>query len=169
MRAQRRREQGFSLIEFTLAGIPLMLLLISIIEMSLAMWNYHTLQFAVCEGARYSARHGQGCTYTGNSCSVTVATIANEVTTAGTGLVKSRMALTLTSTAGSISCNPVSTCSSNSTVWPPTGANSIGNSITISATYPAQTGLMFLFMPASGYLKFTALTFSASSTELVLF
>ena len=37
--------------EFTLAGIPVIFLIYSTIQLSTAMWNYHTLAHAVNEGA----------------------------------------------------------------------------------------------------------------------
>ena len=39
----RNRERGTTLLEFTLVGIPLIFLLISTVEISRGMWQYHTL------------------------------------------------------------------------------------------------------------------------------
>jgi hypothetical protein len=74
------------MIEFVFAGIPLILIMVSIVEMALTMWTYETLAFAVREGARYAATKGQGCSYSGNSCGVTVAGIAQKISASGMGL-----------------------------------------------------------------------------------
>jgi hypothetical protein len=50
MRTRKQRQRGSAMIEFTLVGIPMIFLLISIFEISRAMWNYHTLAFAIREG-----------------------------------------------------------------------------------------------------------------------
>ena len=75
------------MIEFTLVGIPMIFLLISIFEISRAMWNYHTLAFAIREATRYAAVHGSGCsTDPHNSCQATVAQVAQRIQDAGIGL-----------------------------------------------------------------------------------
>jgi len=74
------------MIEFVFAGIPLILIMVSIVEMALTMWTYETLAFAVREGARYAATKGQGCSYSGNSCGVTVASITQKISASGMGL-----------------------------------------------------------------------------------
>lgn len=79
MTRAKQREKGGVLIEFTFVGIPLMLAFMSLIEICIAMWSYHTLAYAVRKGARYASTKGQGCTYTGNSCSVTAANILSRL------------------------------------------------------------------------------------------
>ena len=84
---RKQRQRGSAMIEFTLVGIPMIFLLISIFEMSRAMWNYHTLAFAIREGTRYAVVHGSGCsTDPRNSCQATVAQVAQRIQDAGIGL-----------------------------------------------------------------------------------
>jgi len=161
-------EKGGAIVEFIFAGIPLVLMLTSIVQLGRAMWNYHTLSFAVGEGARYAATRGQGCSYTGNSCGVTVADVAQQVAAEGVGLAPGRLNVTLTSTAGSIACNPISSCYSNGATWPPSGANTYGSAISVSGYYPAPP-LLFLFMPATGALNVSAVTLAASSQQIIQF
>jgi len=75
------------MIEFTLVGIPMIFLLISIFEISRAMWNYHTLAFAIREGTRYAAVHGSGCSADPRAtpCQATVAQVAQRIQDAGIG------------------------------------------------------------------------------------
>jgi hypothetical protein len=111
------------MIEFTLVGIPMIFMLVSIFEISRAMWNYHTLAFAVREGTRYAVVHGSGCTSDPlNSCQVTVGQVAQRIQNAGIGLEPSQLNLTFTSSGHSIPCT-LKTCVGIATVWPETPNN----------------------------------------------
>jgi len=169
MRRAGRNEKGSALIEFTLVGIPLLLIFISLIEICIAMWSYHTLAYAVREGARYASTKGQGCTYTGNSCSVTVANVVQQIASTGVGLIPGQLNVTLTSSAGSVTCNPVSDCYSNSATWPPSTANTPGSSISVSGYYPVQTGLVLMFFPSTGVSKLNSVTLPATSQQVIQF
>jgi len=94
--SRRRRQKGNSLIEFTMVGIPLMFVIISTFEMSRAMWTYETLAYAVKEGTRYAAVHGENCAVSPNNCAVKVSDIAGVVQAAGIGLDPGLLQVTLT-------------------------------------------------------------------------
>ncbi|MFL6463344.1 MAG: TadE/TadG family type IV pilus assembly protein [Bryobacteraceae bacterium] len=149
MNAQgRERQRGAVLIEFALTLIPLLMVFFGIIGMALTMWAYNTLSFAVREGARYAASKGQNCNTYGNNCAATVADIAQYIASAGVGLDPSQLNLTLTSAAGTVSCLPLQSCYSNSSIWPPPSANAPGtNYIDLSGSYPTPLGLSLLFLP----------------------
>jgi len=164
----RKNETGATTIEFAFGGVSLLILVVSLVQMSLAMWSYHTLAYAVREGARYASTKGIGCTYTGNSCSVTVSNVAQKIAAAGIGLLPSQLSVTLTSSAGDVSCNPVSNCYSNTTVWPPSSpgsANQVGKPVKLTASYPVRV----LFLPILGSLQTAAPTLQATSQQLILF
>jgi Flp pilus assembly protein TadG len=164
-------EQGSTLIEFLFAGLALMFTLVAAIGMALSMWSYNTLKFAVAEGARYAAVHGANCSIGSNTCGITVATIANQIASSALGLDPGKLNVTLTSSSGSVTCNPLNSCYSNTTTaWPPTGANVAGTSqITVTGTYPAQSGLIVLFMPYTRLLTIQAGNLIASSEQTILF
>ena len=171
MPSAKRGERGSMLIEFTLVGIPLVLILISLFEISIAMWNYHMLAYAVREDARYASTKGQGCTYSGNTCGVTVANVAQQIASAGVGLVPSQLNVTLTSSGGNITCNPLSSCYSNTATWPPNSgtANWPGSVISITGSYPVQTGLVFSYFIHTGLLQLQSVTLPASSQQVIQF
>jgi len=66
----RARRGGQTMLEFTLVGIPIMFVLISIFEISRGMWMYETMAYAVKQGVRYASSHGYNCTKNGNTCTV---------------------------------------------------------------------------------------------------
>jgi len=70
----RQRQRGATTIEMTMAGIPLIFILISIFEISRGMWMYNTASTAVREGLRFASVHGFNCVHNApsvpNSCDV---------------------------------------------------------------------------------------------------
>src|SRR5438105_301282 len=85
-RLSRLRQRGQAIVEFTLIGIPLMFVLISVFEVSRGMWIYHTLAHSVRDGVRYASVHGINCGQNGNTCTVTMRQIAAVIRDAGVGL-----------------------------------------------------------------------------------
>src|SRR5438067_1963065 len=77
----KRRRAGNTLIEFTLLGIPLMFITISIVAVSIDMWEFHNLAYASEATSRYITLHGATCSATTatstNSCTITVGTVAS--------------------------------------------------------------------------------------------
>src|SRR5579863_5373707 len=92
--------RGTAVIEFTLVGIPLIFLTISIIEASIAMWQYHSMMYANEIVARYAAMHGKGCTQNGNSCTITVGTVAKMIASQAPALDTSKLDVTLYTNSG---------------------------------------------------------------------
>src|SRR5947199_5051300 len=147
------RRRGTVLVEFTLAGIASIMLLISTFQLAMAMWNYHTLAYAIHEGDRYAAVKGRNCTLPGNSCSVSVATIAQKIASIGVGLPADKVNLTLTTDSGIVtSCTPLNSCYTNTAIWPPSNTshdNYEKKSITIAAKYQSSSVFLF-FWPGAG-------------------
>jgi Flp pilus assembly protein TadG len=161
------------MIEFTMVGIPLMFVLISIVEMSRGMWIYHSLAHAVKEGARYTIVHGQNYTaITGSSN--TIQNVCNVIVNAGPGLISTQLSLTFTSdtTNATYTANNCPT-----TAWPPgaTGANpniidnEPGENITITATYPFQSAISMFWPGKTKGMQVPTITFPAGSTEMMQF
>jgi len=165
-----RRRKGAVTLEFTLVGIPLIFALISTVEMARGMWIYHSEAYAVNAGVRYVVVHGAGCTATGNSCSVTVGNIATAIANAGVGLAPSQWNVTLLSASGlnNQTCNPLSSCTSSSTVWPPSPDNAQGNGVAISATYPFNSALS-MFFPGTKPTNFSNYNLPAYAQQLIQF
>jgi Flp pilus assembly protein TadG len=174
----RNRRKGSAVLEFTLVGIPLMFLFISTEEMARAMWQYHTLQYAVKMANSYASVHGATCA-SPNSCSVDVSDIVGVFKNYAAVIPMSQVNLTLTSENSSVSCSPVSTCSSNAswgTAWPPSSNNdnAVGNWIKIRAVYTFNTALAMLY-PGVGVQRFSTsggvgtLVFGGYSYQLIQF
>ena len=136
--------------------------------MARAMWTYHSLAYGVNQAARYASMRGQGCSVYGNTCSTTVANVVAQVTSAAPALLSANLSVKLTSPGGTVNCNPVSNCSSNATMWPPSGSNSEGAVIQVYGSYSFHTALA-MFWPGAGTVNFTSFTLPAYATQPILF
>jgi hypothetical protein len=186
MRRSSDREHGAAIVEFLFAGIPIVFLVLIIFELCLALWSYHTLAAAIEDGTLYASTKGQGCTYTGNSCRVSVSAIVQDILAAGVGINPGQLNLAFHSSASAyypdIVCNPATTCLSGSyttTLWPPAKVSSgppavYGDMpeisyIDITGTYPSPVPVIGLLVPAQLLPGIGTLQFSATSRQVIQF
>jgi Flp pilus assembly protein TadG len=166
-----RHERGSAIVEFTLAGIPMIFLIYLTIQLSIGMWNYHTLAYAVNEGSAYASVRGQGCTQNGNTCSTTVGTLATQIASAAIGIPADQVSVTLTTDSGqTIPCAPLNSCYSNTTTWPPaTNSDNVpGKKITIAAQYQFPA-VLSVFWPGTSPSRFGTISLPSRSTVQILF
>lgn len=145
--ARDRRRSGQSLVEFTLMGIPMVFVTISVIYMSIGMWQFFSLAYASEMTARYVSLHGATCSQNGNTCTITVGNVATFFAAQAMALDTSKVIVKMTDGSGTTTCNPVSNCTSTSTQFPNTGNNSVGSDITITATYGVKSPLAMFWPP----------------------
>ena len=179
MRMQHRRVAGNTLIEFTLVGIPIVFLLVSVFEMSRGMWLYHTLATAVREGTRLAVVHCGDCNLYPNSCAVTVRTVANRIRDAAVGLPPSDIQnVTLTSSTRTITCPSLEDCikagSLGDTYWPagaPGAVADVGANrrapVEIAASFPFRSAIAMFWPGAGRGQQFGLFSLPASSRELI--
>jgi Flp pilus assembly protein TadG len=170
-----KNRKGVSIVEFSLAGIPALFVIISTIEMSLAMWQYHTLGYAMKEATRAATSHGQGCymsgVTTGNMCAATIGTLSTQIVTNAIGIPASELNVTFTSASGTVvTCAPVASCLSSNVAWPPISNddNWQGKSISTSASFPVHAALA-MFWPGTHGATFQAFSLGSSSTQQIMF
>lgn len=158
------------MVEFMLCAIPLLFVTFSVFWAGMGMWEYHTLAEAVNETARFASVHGADCA--SQTCATTVEQIANTLAARAVGIPTGGMNVTLTSSAKSYTCNPLSSCQTNSSAWPSLAGNTAwgntGTNITISATYQL-TGPINMYVPGHGSVQFAGITLGAQSTQPVLY
>jgi Flp pilus assembly protein TadG len=172
----RKRQQGSTLLEFTLVGIPLLFVLISTVEVARGMWTYATLAHAVRQAARFTAVKGQNCATSPNSCAVTIARISQEIQQAGIGLDPASFTnVTFTAYAGRTITHPTLQASlADTTSWPTTPGSSdpgaaSGADLEISVKYSFRSALS-MFWPGAGRSSGAGMFyFPASSRESIHF
>ncbi len=157
-----RARHGNTILEFTLAAIPMIFAQISIVEICRGMWDYHSLAQAVKAASRLASTRGAGCAAAG--CTVTVGQIAANAV----GMPATSLNVTLTSNAGTVSCAPLSNCLADSGSWPPAGGNAVGSDIVVSGSYIFNSALT-MFVPGKGGTQFSGVTFKAYSRQVVVY
>jgi len=159
--SQARR--GSMMVEFVIVAIPLLFVIVSLWWMCLGMWQYHTVVEAANYTARIASVHGAGCA--GQTCATTVASIAQMFAARAIGIPASQLNVTLTSSALTVTCNPLTTCYSNSSSWPSLAANTaLTTQISIVARFTFSSGL------ATGLghsASLPTITLAANATEPV--
>lgn len=171
---------GNAMIEFTLVGIPLVFVLISIFEISRGMWVYHTLAHAVREGARFAVVHGNNCLLAPNNCPTQVRDIANRIKNQGTGLVPELLQnVRFISATRTVTCSTLAACltagGTGDTYFPsgapgvtPADAGGIrGAEIEIQAHYPFRSAIAMFWPGAGRGLTFGTFNFGGQSKERV--
>jgi Flp pilus assembly protein TadG len=170
------RRRGSAVLEFTLAGIPLMFVLISTVEMSRGMWLYHTLAYAVNEGARYATMHGNGCVTSPANCGVLISDIAGKIKSAGVGIDGNVMQVTFASSTRTVGPKSLTAALSDSTNWPtnasgtaPDAGGAAGQPVTITSTYLFRSTIAMFWPGRTAPLMFGSFNMYAASRQRILF
>ncbi len=185
MRARGRR-RGNATIEFTLVGIPLLCVLISTFEMARGMWLYHTLAYAVKEGARYAAVRGQNSPNQvplGGTGALPLTPICQYIMQQGPGLIPHQVTLTFHSATQPDIIATADSCPIAGT-WPPGGTlagqiqnplvnsvvdNQAGQVITINASFSFQSSILMFWPGVQGGIQFPSFIFPAKASEVMQF
>ena len=176
-RLLRSRCGGQSLVEFTLVGIPLIFVLVSVFEVSRGMWIYHTLAHAVRDGVRYASVHGYNCTNNNNTCTVTMRQVAAVIRDAAVGLDPAKTNLNFytfaTSTTTKVQVGSQCTldtttnpCSTTNTFPPPACNTPKACQVEIDITTPSNSAIAMLW-PGSSPVSFASGILGATSADAV--
>lgn len=169
---RRRREGGSSLIEFTLVGIGLVFVLISIFEMARGMWIYHTLAHASKEATRFLIVHGRECQKRANCLALsTQGELASRIQYHGVGLLPAQLDVqvyrngtqVIGSAGGYVTLNSLL---GSTTTWS-TSAD-LGQSVQVGLRYPFRSALAMLW-PGGGKVNFTLTNLGAFSWDTIQF
>lgn len=171
--SKRKRQRGSIMLEFIFAGIAAVGLMITTVQISIAMWNYHTLAYAVHETNRFIVVHGHDCILYGNTCSISVADVAHKFSSNAIGLPDGTVNLTLTpdpaSGSSAVSCNPVNSCyASTTTSWPPFAGSMQGSSTTVAASYTFGSAIVGMWYRTPG-TRIGSVTITSSSQLPMIF
>jgi Flp pilus assembly protein TadG len=159
------------MVEFAIAGIASISLMIATVQIGITMWNYHTLAYAVHETNRYISTHGRSCTTGGNNCTIYVGDIATKLKGYAVGILDTNMSMTLTGESGATyPCSTVNSCLSDTTQWPPVahGDNYPSRKSKITASTTQNSMIVALWYGWSGQ-RIGNVTLKASSTVQILF
>ena len=100
---------------------------------------------------------------------VTVESTAQLLAARAIGIPDSALDVTFTSSASTVTCNPLSTCYSNSAKWPSLAGNTaLTTEITVAATFQF-TPAISLWVPGGGKVTFPAVTLGANSEQPIFY
>ncbi len=165
---RNRNIRGYALIEFTMIGVPVIFLTISVIEAALAMWQFHSMSYSIETAARYAVTHGRGCTQNGNTCSITLGGLTTLIARQAPVLDPSKLNVTLYTHSTTTACNPINSCLRSTTQFPDSTDNGVNFDITIVATYPVSNPLP-VFWPGSAASGGAAFTLGATTRQRIVF
>jgi len=161
-----KSRRGNTLIEFTLVGIPLMLISTTVMVAGISMWEFYNLAYGTQTTARYVAMHGRSCVQDGTSCALSVGNVASFFASHTLALDPSQTNVTLKSATATITCNPVSSCNSNTNQFPNANDNGLNFDVTVTAFYTiTNPGRMLLPAAAAGPATFNL--FATSRQRIV--
>lgn len=175
MSQRRQQQRGSAIVEFVLTGIPMIFIWISIVQMAMGMWHYHTLQFAVKAATTYIAHHGSGCSATGNTCANQIKDAAAVLKGIAIGIPANEINVTFTAmksdgTVGATVTCQLDACVTNTTTWPPTAYNAPGLDMTIKADYLFRSAMCMVAPgPGAGPVKFGQFHLPGYSRQFILF
>ena len=158
--------RGSAMLEFILCGIPMMFVWISIIQMSIGMWRYHTLQYAVKAAGAFIAHRGSSWVNAGHA-QPTLADAANVLAGSAIGIPPSAVSVTWQSGSTSITCQ-LNTCQTDTTTWPPIATSYIGSDFTIHADYVFNNAIAF-YSPGGTPMQFGAPHLPGYTHQFILF
>lgn len=150
-------------------AIPVIFLTLSTIEASLAMWQFHTMQYAIELVDRYVTTHGRGCTQNGNACSLTVGNVASMIVSQARALDPAKLNITLTTHSSTTTCAPVNTCLTSTTQFPNATDNGVNLDVTIAATYPISAPMPMVWPGAGSTSSVGTFTLGATTRQRILF
>ena len=160
--------KGQSLLEFALIGIPLIFMITCVVTVAIDMWQYDNLVYSAQSTARYVAMHGRSCIQDGTSCTLTVADVASYFSSHALALDPRKASVTLQSATSSTVCNPLSSCSSNTSQFPQAVDNGINFDVTVKVTYPV-TNPIAMFWPGGGVVGSSAFNLLGMSRQRIVF
>lgn len=166
-RTERRLRRGNALVEFSLMGIPIIFITISIVSISLDMWAFFTLAYSTEATARYASVHGATCTLNTNTCTIRISDVTAFFESHSQALDPGKVTVKLIDGSGTTTCNPVTSCDSSTAQFPNSSYNAIGSDLKITATYSLDSPIA-MFWPASSEAS-SSYRVGATSRQRIIF
>lgn len=167
---RRATQRGSAIVEFTLVGIGLVFVLISIFEMARGMWVYHTLAHVSKEATRFLIVRGSECQdKSGCVASAQLGAFATKLREEGVGLDPTNFSVQVfrdgTQVVGSGGgFVTVSTLVNSTTLWDSVAKK--GAFVTVTVRYQFRSALA-MFWTGQGPITFGVFNLGASSQDTI--
>ena len=146
---------------------------ISVVQMGIGMWHYATLQYAVKACGAYIATHGKAYISAGNAPKE-IEDAAAILASQAIGIPTSSVQVTFTAlnSAGSSVTHTcyLSSCLTDTTTWPPSAYNFVGDDIEVDANYVWTSALAMVAPgPGSGPVNFGSFNLPGYTHQFIMF
>jgi len=179
MPSLKNGRRGFAVVEFTITAIPIILITMSIIEVSLQSWKFHSMDYAISAAARYACAHGRTCTKNSNTCTIKVKDVAKVITQQAPWLDSGTLNVTLKTASHTVNCQPLNTCTTNNCgagatctdntdQFPNAADNGVGLDVSITATYQMHNPLQ-MFWFGAGTANGNSYTLGATTRQTIVY
>lgn len=158
------------MLEFALVGVLMIFVWISIVQMAIGMWCYHSLQYAIKAAGAYTTVHGSDCT----SCRLQIKDAAQTIQSYAPGITPKQLTLWFNTVASdhmtttTVAQCTLDQCLTSSLAWPPNGSDSPGQEISIKGEYLFKSALS-MFAPGGGTVTFGAVYLPAYTHQIIAF
>lgn len=170
MQRRVQRQKGNALIEFTLVGIGLIFLMISIAEAARGMWVYHTLAHVSKEATRFAMVHGRNCELLAGCVAFsTKDELAKRIRYHGVGLLPAELQVTVLTSGGTSYTSTLSAMLGDTSLWAPYPNNQVGLDVTVTVRYPFRSALAMLWPGGRAVNPFGTFNLGANSREVIQF
>src|SRR6185437_6347380 len=170
---RNRKRRGIAMVEFAFTGIPLMFIWISVVQMALGMWHYHSEQYAVKQAGKYLAEHGGDCTTT---CNIEVKNVAAVLQNYAIGIPPSALQVTFKTISGTDHTTVTNTkscqldaCVTDTTAWPPSNASTLPADFSIMAEFRWSPAIGIVSDGGHGSFMFGSFWLPAYTHQLLLY
>lgn len=171
-RRRHSTQRGSAMVEFSLVGLGLVFVLISIFEMARGMWVYHTLAHVSKEATRFLIVRGSECQdKSGCIASAQLGALATKLAQEGVGLDPNNFSIQVfrdgTQVVGSSgSYVTVQSLSGSTTVWDSIAKK--GAFVSVNVRYPFRSAIA-MFWPGNKGQVFGVFNLGASSQDTIQF
>lgn len=152
-----RDEAGSALLEMALCGGLVLLVILGIMECSLAVYTEHYVESAAASGARYATVRGS--TYTGTTCATSSTTYCEATSSDIKTYVQTNAAPAITASKLSVTTAWPGTTGGGASCYILQGTDSPGCIVTVTVTYP------FTFILPTPWNK--TITFRSSRSSII--
>ncbi len=172
---QGKARRGSTIIEFGLAGIVLIFVWISIVQMAIGMWRYSTLQYATKLAGSFSAVRGAGCYLPGSDCAIQIKHAAHIIQVNAPGLDSALTNVVFSAVSpsdhstvlASHSCR-LDSCLTDITAWPLSSHNARGQELRIDVDYLYNSGIV-MWAPGAGGTVFGSVHLPGHTQQVVMY
>ena len=152
-KVSRTKRTGAVIVEVSVIFIVLLSMFFGTLEISRAMWTFHSFSRSIETAARYAALRGASCGGSQGDCPPSVGEMVERIRLSSRDLESERFAVTLVAGSQTVRCATLVDCATDPSYWPVWPSDVEGRKVTIKGEYTFDTLFFSLWHgdPRSGF------------------